>query len=683
MLVRTTLLVALSIAAPSGAEASDGPRRIAGQAMTAAPGGGMEAAGIGRKAARATNTGLIIAGETGRAAGDAAVDESALRYYAKQNDMERVETEIRRLRSLYPNWRPPENLYALLTETDEEQPLWQLFGDDRLAELRAEIARRRSEDPGWRPSDDLMGKLALKEARRRLVNASDAKQWATVVDIATTVPAVLAPDDVDALWRAAEAHARSKTPDRAFAIYRDILTRRDDAGERRATVQKAVFLLDDGKIDALIAMGRRNADGSGEFDGVGEDRLRARFAAVLSKQRPDDIGAAELQRFASIAGRDKSASDAALIGWYRFRRKEWAEAADWFERGLSWGSDPKTAEGAIRAHRHAGNGGDAKRLAITWHGKSDDLADLYLTIAAERISGPKPQELSGEDLSAMAAIVDSRRSAAGAEALGWYHYNAGRLQPAAEWFEKAFSWQESESRVVGLALSLNKGGDGKALAALTAAHKEAYPALGDIRKLAAGNGKGRGGPDPVVAAYQAKKFGRCLKLLDGRRKRRRLSHRDSLMQGWCLLGAERPREAAVAFGKAAAGTGKTRRDAIYGKSLAHLRVGETLNGENAARAAALTPKRRTEIDIEVLTQRAVAAFNSNDYRKVLWVLNQRKRLTREPRNLAMLRGWSLYHLGDGPAAHRVFKDLDTQLSTKASRQGVYVSRQKTSHFDRY
>jgi hypothetical protein len=39
--------------------------------------------------------------------GAPAVDETALRYFARQGDTRRLNAEIARLRSLYPDWTPP------------------------------------------------------------------------------------------------------------------------------------------------------------------------------------------------------------------------------------------------------------------------------------------------------------------------------------------------------------------------------------------------------------------------------------------------------------------------------------------------------------------------------------------------------------------------------------------------
>ena len=65
------------------------------------------------------------------------VDESALRYYARNHQMERVEAEIRRLQTLHPGWTPPDDLFSANPVGSDEQAFWDLFGADRLDELEA------------------------------------------------------------------------------------------------------------------------------------------------------------------------------------------------------------------------------------------------------------------------------------------------------------------------------------------------------------------------------------------------------------------------------------------------------------------------------------------------------------------------------------------------------------------
>ena len=80
------------------------------------------------------------------------VDESALRYFASQGDTRRVNAEIARLRALYPNWTPPSDLSQLSGSPGAPPPdplierLWNLYREDRIAEVRAAIAERQATD---------------------------------------------------------------------------------------------------------------------------------------------------------------------------------------------------------------------------------------------------------------------------------------------------------------------------------------------------------------------------------------------------------------------------------------------------------------------------------------------------------------------------------------------------------
>ena len=144
----------------------------------------------------------------------------------------------------------------------------------------------------------------------------------------------------------------------------------------------------------------------------------------------------------------------------------------------------------------------------------------------------------------------------------------------------------------------------------------------------------------------------------------------ALTLGWCLMQADRPQEAALAFDRAMAGSGKTREDAAYGKSLAHLRTNLTNSAVEAANSAPMTRQHRNEIGVAVLSQRAQGAYNQGSYDDALAALDQRMAHAPESRDLSLMRGWSLYHLGRKDEAERLFQALDKQTSTKESRQGI-------------
>src|SRR5690606_27882681 len=80
------------------------------------------------------------------------VDESALRYFARQGDRRRLEAEIARLRALYPNWTPPADpLAAPVNNDDQIEAVWQLYSEGRLPEAREAIAARQQREPNWQP----------------------------------------------------------------------------------------------------------------------------------------------------------------------------------------------------------------------------------------------------------------------------------------------------------------------------------------------------------------------------------------------------------------------------------------------------------------------------------------------------------------------------------------------------
>src|SRR5580698_3977726 len=106
---------------------------------------------------------------------EAAVDESALRYYASLHNFDRANAEIRRLKALHPNWTPPTNIYSTAGAGVDEQPFWDLLAADRLDELHAAIALKEKAEPGWKPSRDLTTKVARKVAIEALVQKSDQK----------------------------------------------------------------------------------------------------------------------------------------------------------------------------------------------------------------------------------------------------------------------------------------------------------------------------------------------------------------------------------------------------------------------------------------------------------------------------------------------------------------------------
>lgn len=241
------------------------------------------------------------------------VDLSALRYFAARGDTQRLQAEIARLRTLYPNWTPPADPLAIPENGDPKlDAMWQLYTDGRYAEVRKAIADRQQAEPGWQPPDNLIGMLSLAEARQRLVNASDLKQYSAVVDTAANNPALLTCGEVDVLWRVADAFANSDRMGRARDAYLYILNNCTAASDRLATVQKASALLPAEMMGELLAKEKPGADGQLEFEPVKNDLARQFVAKAGEKPKEGEkegvtVPSAYLMRLERLAETDKLA----------------------------------------------------------------------------------------------------------------------------------------------------------------------------------------------------------------------------------------------------------------------------------------------------------------------------------------------------------------------------------------
>jgi hypothetical protein len=632
---------------------------------------------------------VLIAGSAPAAEATAPVapgiDLSALQYYASRHEMARVDAEIKRLRALHPGWQPPEDPAAIVLPNSaaEEQPLWELFAADKIDELKAEIARRRKADPSFAPPDDLMAKLALKEAKRALVAASIANNSAAAAAIADKTPALAGSADLEASWLAAAAYARTGAMAKALTIDRTILTDVQDPAARLATIRKAMAYLSPDDLQSLLTMGNVDSSGRSEFDVVSLELIRQHAGRILAGARADELSATDAKQLEDSAkAPNADLSDAALLGWLFSKKKDWVAASGWFDMALAAAPDPekagpadaKVALGAALALRESGRLPEAEALAYRWRGKEPALTMLYFSFVEPDLTRSKPAAIAPDRLEKFSATVGQQQWGDGAQALGWYAYNIGQLKPARAWFAKAMAWQPRDSTALGLALSLQRLDDKPALAAFLKSNRDLFPALASLAKAEelaarAGSGGGVAAAAIMAAAAKRKDYGGCLVLAARLAAAGRLDPAAAEQKGWCLLGLNRPQEATFAFASAR-NSAATRTDSAYGEALAWLRAGHSEPPVQAAGSVTLSNKRRSEVAFLALAVRATTAFDREGYEATLQALDQRRALTAEPRDLAMLRGWSLYHLGSRDKAQQVFATLDQQLSTPESRRGL-------------
>ncbi|MFN3892953.1 MAG: hypothetical protein ACK4MV_21360 [Beijerinckiaceae bacterium] len=381
-------------------------------------------------------------------------DETALRYYAAQNQMRRVAAEIERLRRLYPSWRPPETLVEPASaSTEDEQPLWDLFGADRLDELRAAIDERKRGEPEWRPSKDLMDKIARKELRLRLMGFWRAGDLNEMIGAVSREGYGGDRADVDLQWTVAEAYARMKRSGEAVAIYQSLLRTLVDPHERLTTIQKAMELLRIAELEPLFEEMKADENGRNELAQLSNEITRARISAYLRDERAERIPEAEFRAYQDYARGQDDPNQIGLIAWYHLKNRASREALEWFKLSLERGGDAMIAHGLANALRELGMKREAEEVAFAWRDALINNSILYIDVLETELTQASPPHIEPERLMRYAQVTMDLASGEGAQALGWYAYNTCQYEAAREWFERAVAWYPKEATVYGLMLA--------------------------------------------------------------------------------------------------------------------------------------------------------------------------------------------------------------------------------------
>lgn len=633
------------------------------------------------------------------------VDESALRYFASRGDTARLQAEIARLQALYPNWVPPADPLAVPQGGDKQlEQMWELYSEGRYAELRKAIADRQTSESGWQPPPDLLDRLDVAEARARLVNASDLKQYATVVQIGANTPSLLTCSDIDVLWRVAEAFARTDRAPRARDAYVYILKNCTNPQERLATIQKASALLSYATMQDLLALERPDGNGGREFDSIRNDLAR-RFVAAGNDHPDLAVAPAYLSIVQRLAETDGLASDNLLLGWYQLRRENYADAEKWFHAAREKEEDTAIAsQGLALALIAEKKPQEAEDVMYKWRGASKEATATYLAATANLMALQPPANLSEEVLSRIAAEIIAQKYVPTAQQFGWFARTLNQPQTAARWFETALRWKpDDEPSAYGLAITRQQLRDRAGVAdiqRLWAGKSERIAQLGEANNRqttqpalpapAQTVPQGAAATPPEIvrapnrdeaanppASVEASRQMRTVTVRRGARQLRGctttvnqqlLDPEASLSRGWCLMDIDRPMEAVKAFEAALASPNrKTREDAAYGQSLAYLRAGLSNHAAVAATRAPQTQQRAAELQVAILADRALAAFDAKRYREALIYLDQRAQLRQEPIDLMVLRGYAYLNMKMYGDAERIFTAAAATGSKDANR----------------
>lgn len=413
-----------------------------------------------------------------------AVDETALRYFAARGDSVRLEAEIARLKALYPTWTPPADpLAAAATPQGDPQldQMWKLYSENKIADVRKAISDRQTREPEWQVPADLLERLALAEAREQLVNASDIKQYDTVIRVASSNPAMLTCGDVDVLWRVAEAFALTDRKPRSIDAYLYVLNTCEKPEERLATIQKAMVVLSRPELERLLAA-EKTTEGKPEFEPVRGEI--ARRAVVEADADPTvTVAPAELALVEKLANEGGLQSDDLMLGWYYLRRENPALALTWFGKAYTKQNDAASAQGLALSLINLDRPQEAENILYQWRDTSDEVRAVYMAAVANMLAIQPPPAFPPEVLARAVAEIAKTKDAASAQQLGWYADSFNQFETAARWFRTALEWKaDDEPSAYGLALMAWKLGDRASMQAVQTAwagRSERIPTVGE------------------------------------------------------------------------------------------------------------------------------------------------------------------------------------------------------------
>jgi len=617
------------------------------------------------------------------------VDESALRYFAAKGDKPRLEAEIARLRALYPDWVAPTDPLAAPDNADHQlAAMWKLYAEAKLPALRKAIADRKASEAGWVPPADLLARLAVAEKRLALIAASDQGKHADVVRLGAETPSLLTCNDVDILWRVADAFAHTDRLQRAEDAYGYILKSCTKPAERLATVQKASAVLGYTRMQALIGQEKTAPDGTGEFEPIRDDLAR-RFVAEGDDDGDLVVAETYLARVAKSLATANKASDALLLGWYYIKRDDMTPAEQYFRAAHQIEDSASAAQGLALTLIARKDPQEAESIMYRWRDDSEEAAATYFAATANLLAITPPPVLDGAILGRMAAAVTARTDVKTAEQFGWYALAFHQPKTAGQWFRLSLGWKaDYEPAAYGLAVARLQMKD--------------LAGVKDIQKVWAGRSERIAtvtkprrktptrdtipSPDSVIDRSAMIDDYQTQSILPEARKSRdlitrgvpeaitistrtppgcrtavdaeTLSPQAALARGWCLMGLNRPLEAAKAFGVALqATTPKAREDAAYGQTLAYLRAGLINDAAVSATKAKLGLKRAVEVQTAILANRATNAFDAGRYRETILYLDQLSQLQTERTDLMVLRAFAYKNLNRRADALRIFEAL--------------------------
>ncbi|MDR7127164.1 hypothetical protein [Pseudotabrizicola sp. 4114] len=187
-------------------------------------------------------------------------DTQALNFYLQQNDQVSAEAELRRLRTKFPGWVPPDDLSSLsITQPSTEiDTIYRQIAAGELVEAGKTIQETQAAYANWAVPADMIRLLETAEGQIMLDKALDAGNAAEALEIASNTDGLLRCDRVNNAWRIAEAQAAQQAASAALGTYSAIVSACTGFESIVSTLEKSDAVATEDELNGLfdIALSR-------------------------------------------------------------------------------------------------------------------------------------------------------------------------------------------------------------------------------------------------------------------------------------------------------------------------------------------------------------------------------------------------------------------------------------------
>lgn len=354
----------------------------------------------------------------------------------------------------------------------EELRLWQWLKLGKHSQIESRIKELKSIYPNWNPPQQMVTLLAEARSRKELEQAVKAGNWSMVMFSFKQYPGWFTCDQFYNLWSLADAQQGMGNRDAMVRIYQGIMDNCSSQKVRVDTFKRALPVLTFDELSDMVD--DEEARHKNRLSNANLAVLHGELATLrmleAADQGEDQAVVASIPMLSDRVIREKDSGLALIFGWASYREDRLVEADNWFRRAHEWNPSPQTIQARATMYNRLGRLDDAEALART-DLEDPAMQDLLASVLAQRAR----DAFNAEDYQSTLDYFDEAEVYAPRELddeaiYGWSNYHLGNFERAAESFELAYPDSQSPEVAQGLYYSL-KESDSSRLRTVASRHE--------------------------------------------------------------------------------------------------------------------------------------------------------------------------------------------------------------------